>query len=99
MYGYGYPPPYWGPPPANGGNLDHNTLEKGIRIAQKIAARDHREAERLANRMKKDKEDERKRLQAARSSTFFAIEWFIIGVIAYPIVGPLYQLLIHRVTQ
>lgn len=97
---YNYPPPYWMPPPMNqGGTIDHNTIEKGIRIAQKIASRELRESERLANRMKKAKDDERKEATAARARMLTSLEWFIIGCISYPIVGPLYQLAIRSVSH
>lgn len=97
---YNQPYPYWMPPPMNnGGNIDHNTIEKGIQIALKIASREAREAERIGNRMKKQKDDEKKEAAASRARVLYSIEWFIIGIISYPVVGPLYQLMITRITH
>lgn len=95
---YGYPPPMWPPGPQQN-TIDQNTFEKGIQIALKIQQREAREKERLENRVKRAKDDDRKEAAAARSRALTSIEWFIIGVISYPIVGPLYNLAIHRLSQ
>jgi hypothetical protein len=94
---YGYPPPFWGyPQQSQNMNMDQNALEKGMRIALKISQREAREKERLDNKKKRDRDEERKRVEAARQRSFTSLEWFIIGVIMYPIVGPLYNLAIHN---
>lgn len=97
MYGYGYPPPWGYTPPPNGGmGMDNSTLEKGMRIAMKISQREAREKERHENRKKRDKMDEQKQREAARSRTLTSLEWFIIGVVLQPFVGPLYNYLLHN---
>lgn len=93
MYGYPYPPMY----PQQNNNIPIEYIEKGIKIAEKLASRDQREKER-AERMKQRKRDEdQKQAVAARARTLSALEWFILGIISYPFVGPLYQLALTHV--
>lgn len=78
-------------------NIPIEYIEKGIKIAEKLASRDQREKER-AERMKQRKRDEdQKQAVAARARTLTAIEWFVLGIFLQPFVGPLYQLALTHV--
>lgn len=93
---YGYPP--WLPPPVMGGDDHQKYFEKGMHIAHKLYMREQREKERQDERKHKKQDDERKRSREARDRFFTKLEWFILGCLSFPIVGPLYHALIKSVT-
>ena len=87
--------PYGWPPPVIMGQPDQQKyIEYGMRQAEKLMHRERREKERQDNLKKKAMDDARKHAKEARSRLFTALEWFIIGVISYPIVGPLYNVVV-----
>lgn len=90
QYPYGPWPPVIGPP-----QDQQKYIEYGMRQAEKLMQRERREKERQDNFKKKAIDDARKHAREARSRLFSSLEWFIIGVISYPIVGPLYNAAIH----
>ena len=99
---YNYPtPPFWGYPPPMVGQqqtpIEQAYIEKGMRLAEKIRNRDLREMERAKSLEKKFRDEEYKRVAATRARMLTSLEWFIIGVISYPFVGPMYQLALSHV--
>jgi len=92
---YNYPPPMWpGYPPPNN---DH--LERGIRLAIKMAQREEREKERKKLGEKKERDEYRKRAYDGRRSFLVALELYIFGVISYPFVMPMYTALLAAVQK
>lgn len=83
--------PMWGYPPPN-----DDQFQRGMRLAMKIAQREAREKERQENRKKRDRDEERKRSAAGKAKFLSSLEWFIIGVISYPFVGPMYNIALHN---
>jgi hypothetical protein len=78
-------------------NEDH--FKKGMEMAQRIALREAREKERHEDRKRKHRDEERKQAAAARARTLTALEWYILGIVSFPFVGPLYNMAIQHVTQ
>ncbi len=76
-----YPPPYGFP--------DKDDFERGMKIAMKLRDKE-------ANKKLKVKELEEKKAAASRARTMTSLEWFIIGILMQPVVGPLYHLLLHK---
>src|SRR2546430_1010094 len=89
---YGYPPPMLGPP--QGGpqiNISQEAYEKGLAWAAKMEQRKIREKEReLRNKERKAKEDKRES-RAAVGRTFLFVEWYILGILSYPLWAPMYR--------
>lgn len=94
-----YPPPWWGygpgPQPQNGSNkkdkkLTQRDIDRAVRMA--IGHREHSK-----NQKRKRREEEGKKAAAARARFFSSLEWFIIGILMYPIVGPLYHVIVNHV--
>lgn len=90
-----YPPPFWGYPPQQT-QITQSDLEKGMMLAQRLASRRDREDERKEKLKKRQKEDERRQAESRRARTLTSLEWFIIGVVSYPFVGPLYNLALQH---
>ena len=78
---YGYPYP----PP----DFEREVFEKGMKIAMKLRDREAKQKER-------GKEREKKEAEAARLRRLTSLEWFILGIVSYPIVGPMYNVAIHH---
>lgn len=94
-----YPPPYGGyppayPPPAN--TPSAGDLEKGFRIAMKLRQKEERKEEKKKENEAKKKAEDRKKAEESRSKNFFGLEWYILGILSYPIIGPLYKLATHN---
>jgi len=92
-----YFPPWWYPPQQpgnhrNNGRVSQKEIERAVRRALQL--KDHDK-----NNKRKRREEMMKKAAASRARFFTSLEWFIIGILAYPIVGPLYQWAIHRVAQ
>ena len=102
MYGYGYPPPPWmGYPPPNvtagaDPSITQKHFERGMQVAQRLAQREAREKERADKNKKRRIDEDRRSAKESFNRTFLYIEWFIIGVLAQPLVGPLYQAAINH---
>lgn len=94
-----YPPPYppYGPPPFNNQpQLTASEFERGIKIAMKLKSKEENKIKRKEEAEKKKKEDDKKKMEAARMRSLTGIEWFIIGLLMYPVVGPAYKILTHN---
>ena len=78
-----YPYPYYSPPP------DHELIERAMKLAIKLKERD-------ANKKMKAKEAEEKKIAASKARMMTSLEWFIIGILMQPVVGPLYHLALHK---
>lgn len=94
MYGY---PPYPMMYPQQQPQLEREFIEKGIKIAERLQNRDRTMKERDERMKAKKRDEERQQAVAARARTLTAIEWFILGIVSYPFVGPLYQLALNHV--
>lgn len=88
--GYGYPPP--------NNNLDPQTFERAVRIAQKIQSRDEREKERKKHMERREREERRKHAEVTRARFWLAIELYIFGIISQPFVYYGYTHLLKAVT-
>lgn len=88
---YQYPmPPWWGyptpqTPPSN------DLLERGVKLAMRLAQREEREKERKKEREKRERESFKKEAQQARYRFMTGLELFTLGVILYPVIAPLYN--------
>lgn len=91
-------PPWWGfpPPPNNGNGNDRGPSRKEIERAVRMAFQ-MRDGPKNAKR--KRREELMKKAAQTRQKMVNSIEIFILGIIAYPIVGPLYNLLIAKLTH
>lgn len=49
----------------------------------------------LKDQEKINKKEEKKPESKDMTRLFFGLEWFIIGILSYPIVGPAYQAMMH----
>ena len=90
MYQYpfmGYPPPH----------INHDDFERGMKIAERLANRRERDKERHEEIKIKRRKEERKESAAARARTLTMLEWYIIGIVSYPLVGPLYNAAVAHV--
>jgi len=76
-----YPPPY--------GMPTQDDFERGMKIAMKLRDKE-------ANKKSKAKEAEEKKAKEAGQRMMTSLEWFIIGIIMQPVVGPLYHLCLHK---
>lgn len=89
-----FPPWGWGPPPPQQNNRNgHGNQQKMIERAVRNALRLRDQPK---NDKRKRKEEMSKKAARTRQEFFTSIEIFIIGILAYPIVGPLYNLLVHK---
>lgn len=91
MYQY---PPNWGYPMIPPPNDDH--FRKGLEFATRLALREEREKQRRKDREKKERDDWKKQARESRRSFLICLELYILGVISYPIVGPLYKLAVSH---
>lgn len=83
MYPHHYPPPY---------GMSPEDVERIAKVAIRLKERD-------ARKKAKAKEVEERKAKESSGRMFSALEWFIVGVLLHPIVGPLYNLAIHKVTS
>lgn len=84
---YGYPmmfPPQQGPD-------QQKYIEFGMKQAEKLMLRDAREKERSEHKKRQNETNSRKDAAARRSRTLISIEWYILGILSYPLWAPLYQ--------
>jgi len=92
-----FPPPFYGYPQNNiTPPLTASEFERGIKIAMKLKSKEENKIKKKEEAEKKKKEEDKKRMEAARMRSLTGIEWFIIGLLMYPIVGPAYKLLTHN---
>lgn len=97
MYGYPYtPPPYYGYPQPQYPQTppSPNDIEKGMKIALKLRAKEERKEEKKKADAEKKKSDEKKKAEESKGRSLLSLEWFILGILAYPFVGPAYNYLI-----
>jgi hypothetical protein len=78
--------PYHYPPPGIG----PEDVERIAKVAIRLKERD-------ARKKMKMKETEEKKAKDASNRMMTSLEWFIIGIILQPVVGPMYNMLVHRV--
>lgn len=83
MYQYPYPPP-------------PDVYAQALQIAQRLAAKKEKKEQREKDAKKKAEADEKKRAEESKSRTLLGLEWFILGILSYPIVGPLYHIAINH---
>lgn len=93
-----YYPPWWGmPPPQN------QSRQLSPRELDRIAQRAIKNAMRLRDQDKhskrKRREEMAKKVAHKRQRFFSFIEIFIIGVLAHPIVGPLYHMIVDKMSH
>lgn len=96
-YGYGYPPPMI--PPFQGGPDQQKYIEFGMKQAEKLMLREQREFERNQTKKKHEEKENRKAAEARRTRTLLSIEWYVLGIISYPLWAPLYQHAIKYASQ
>ena len=83
MYPYQYPPP--------------DVMAQAMQIAQRLAEKKEKKEKReKANKIKAE-EDLKRRAAESKSRTLLGLEWFILGILSYPIVGPAYHILLNHV--
>lgn len=100
MYGYGFPPPYYPPPmygppqygPTSPVTPTPSDLERGYKLALKIRSKEERKKEKEKEAEGKKKTDERKKIEDSKRRTLFGLEWYILGILSYPFIGPLYYI-------
>lgn len=89
QYPYGYPPMI-----GQGGpqiNLSQEAYEKGLQWAAKMEARKHREKERTERNKDRVQKEAKREARAAIGRTFLSIEWYILGILSYPLWAPMYR--------
>ncbi len=93
MYGYPfYPPPYGGyPPPTITPNPDVEA--RAYKIALKLINKEAKKKEKEKEAEGKKKADEKKKIEDSKRRTLFGLEWYILGIISYPFVGPAYRII------
>lgn len=89
---YGYPPQY---PQQMQMPPSPSDLERGMKIAMKLRAKEDRKEAKKKEDSDKNKSAEKKKAEEARHKNLSALEWFILGILAYPFVGPLYNYVTH----
>lgn len=92
MYGYPQYPMIF--PPQQGDQQKH--FELGMKMAEKLIAREAREKERTERMKRQNDITSRKDAAARRSRTLISIEWYILGILSYPLWAPLYQMAILK---
>lgn len=96
MYGYPYgPPPFYPPPPYPQQGMTPEIEARAIKIAAKIVSKEAKKKEREKDTEAKKKAEEKKKIEDSKRRNFSAIEWFVLGLLSYPFVGPLYTLVTH----
>lgn len=89
--------PWWlFPPPQNAPNPKGKNIQKAIdrAVNQRL-----RELNRPKFEKRKRRDEMMKKAAQGRAKFFTNLELFILGIIAYPIVGPLYAMLIAKLTS
>lgn len=90
------PPPFWSyPPPNNRRGNDREmqrTIERAVRRALQI--KDHDK-----NQKQKKKDEQRKRSAQARATFFFAIEWYVLGLICSPFLTAVGHIVLKRLAE
>lgn len=90
-----YPPPYgYAPPPQpyppSFQPPTPDDFQRGLKLALKLREREEKKEFKKKDMEAKKKADDKKANDAASQRTLTSIEWFIIGIILSPFVGPLY---------
>lgn len=103
MYGYpwGMPPPQIVYPPnqqyPQGPVMPtQNDLEKGFKLAVRMRMKEERKKEKAEEAKNKAKADDKKKAEESKGKTLMTLEWYILGIISYPIVGPLFRIATHN---
>lgn len=89
---YGYQPPQYGPGPT--APPSPSDLERGMKIAIRMRLKEERKKEKIEEAKNKQKADEKKKAEESKGRSLLSVEWFILGILAYPFVGPAYNYLI-----
>lgn len=91
-----YPPPFpWG----YGGPQDNGMSRKELDRIAKNAVRDALRLKGMDKQSKRKRKEESSKKAAVKRQRFFNfIEIFILGVLLHPIVGPLYHLVVNKLT-
>lgn len=95
-YPWGPPPMYPTPPQMPYGPPSPTDIERGMMIAMKLKNKADRKEEKKKEAEAKKKADDKKKAEDNKGKTLFGIEWYILGILSYPIVGPLYRLLTNN---
>lgn len=98
QYGYGYPPPpfYGYPPPVYPPQGITPDIEaRAIKIAAKLVNKEQKKKDKEKDIEAKKKADEKKKIEDGKRRTLFGLEWYILGILSYPFVGPLYYYITH----
>lgn len=102
MYGYPWgppPPPMWPqnyPSPQYPAVPNPSDIERGFKIAVKLREKEEKKKAKAEEAKNKVKTDDKKKAEENKGKTLFGIEWYILGILSYPIVGPLYRLATHN---
>lgn len=96
---YGYQPPIYPPQQMPYGPPSPTDLERGMIIAMKLRRKDEKKEERKKEAEAKKKEDEKKKVAESKGRSLLSVEWFILGILSYPFVGPAYKYLTHLGVQ
>lgn len=97
MYGNYYPPPMMLPPQWGQHPDQQKYIEFGMKQAEKLMLREQREKERAEQKKRSLHDKERKDAEARRHRTLLSIEWYILGILCYPIWEPLYRAFTHYI--
>lgn len=88
---YGYPPPVMMPPPQQNNQISPEQFQKGIAFAHKLATREEREKQRKKDQEKKERRDAKQEARDATHRLLNCIYLYVLGILSYPFVGPLYN--------
>jgi hypothetical protein len=88
---YGYPPPNY--PPMN--PIPPDIEARATQIAMKLVSKEKRKKEKEEERKVKAKADDKKKAEERKRNSFNLIEWYILGALSYPFIGPLYKMVQH----
>lgn len=97
MYGYHMPPPpFWGYPQPNMLPPPDSIEARAYKIAAKLRDKDHKKEEKKKEAEAKKKADDKKKAEDSRRRNLFGLEWYILGILSYPLVGPAYRIITHN---
>lgn len=85
---YGYPPPMIG---QGGQHISPEAFEKGLQWAAKMEHRKAREKERTERNKDRTAKEAKREARAAIGRTFLFVEWYILGILSYPLWAPMYR--------
>lgn len=100
-YGYpGYPPPpFWGYPQPNIQQmpmpLPPDIEARATKIAMKLMAKEQKKKDKAKEEETKKKDAEKKKAEEKSGYRLMFVEWYVLGALSYPFLGPLYRLAKH----